>query len=249
MDWNDLRYFLALARLGSVRAAGAALGVSHSTVVRRVDALEFELRTRLFDRHRNGFVLTDAGERMMPAAVRVEDEVCALTRGAAGHDESLSGTVHLTCICWCARRSRDGVDISRNMIAIAHRKAAAAGTANVVFHAQPSGTLATFTDAQFDCVCAYNLLHLLDDPAALLRAMYRVTVPGGTLVTSTACLGGPWGRSSGASSRWLGKAPRVTVLRRDKLRAAVADVGFVDIETPDVGDSTQNVFLIARKPR
>jgi DNA-binding transcriptional LysR family regulator len=97
VDWNDLRYFLALARLGSVRAAGAALGVSHSTVVRRVDALESELRTRLFDRHRDGFVLTDAGERMMPAAVRVEDEVCALTRGAAGHDESLSGTVHLTC--------------------------------------------------------------------------------------------------------------------------------------------------------
>ncbi|MCK8499413.1 MULTISPECIES: class I SAM-dependent methyltransferase [Myxococcus] len=145
-----------------------------------------------------------------------------------------------------------GVDISRNMIAIAHRKAAAAGTANVVFHAQPAGTLDAFTDAQFDCVCAYNLLHLLDDPAALLHAMYRVTVPGGTLVTSTACLGGPLGPMFGgllAVMRWLGKAPRVTVLRRDELRAAVADAGFVDIETPDVGDSAQNVFLMARKPR
>ena len=58
MDWNDVRYFLALARRGSARAAGAALGVSHSTVVRRVDALEAQLSVRLFDRNRDGYTLT-----------------------------------------------------------------------------------------------------------------------------------------------------------------------------------------------
>jgi hypothetical protein len=51
MDWSDVLYFLALARLGSVRAAGASLGVSHSTVARRVEALECRLASRLFDRN------------------------------------------------------------------------------------------------------------------------------------------------------------------------------------------------------
>lgn len=97
MDWNDLRYFLTLARVGSVRAAASELGVSHSTVARRVGALEAKLGTRLFDRHRDGYVLTAAGSRMVPAAQRVEDEVCALAREIAGQDGQLAGTVHLTC--------------------------------------------------------------------------------------------------------------------------------------------------------
>lgn len=97
MDWDDLRHFLALARQRSVRGAASELGVSHSTVARRVEALEARLGTRLFDRHRDGVVLTEAGERMLVAAERVEDEVCALTRDAAGHDRQLAGPLHLTC--------------------------------------------------------------------------------------------------------------------------------------------------------
>lgn len=60
MDWNDVRYFLALARVGSVRAAGKRLRVSHSTVARRNEALEAQLDTRLFDRSQDGYVLTTA---------------------------------------------------------------------------------------------------------------------------------------------------------------------------------------------
>lgn len=97
MDWDDLRYFLALARLGSVRAAGAALGVSHTTVARRVEALEARLGTRLFDRHRDGYALTVSGARMVPAAERVEDDVHALGRDLAGGDDRLVGPVHVTC--------------------------------------------------------------------------------------------------------------------------------------------------------
>ena len=97
MDWNDLQYFLALARLGSVRAAGASLGVSHSTVARRVEALEEKLCARLFDRNRDGYVLTDAGREMLPRAERVEVEMAALERGLVGQDERLSGTVSITC--------------------------------------------------------------------------------------------------------------------------------------------------------
>jgi DNA-binding transcriptional LysR family regulator len=97
MDWNDLQYFLALARLGSVRAAGASLGVSHSTVARRVEALEEKLCARLFDRNRDGYVMTAAGHEMLPRAERVEVEMAALERGLVGKDERLSGTVSLTC--------------------------------------------------------------------------------------------------------------------------------------------------------
>jgi DNA-binding transcriptional LysR family regulator len=97
MDWNDLRHFVALARTGSVRAAGVQLGVSHTTVARRVEALEAQLGTRLFDRHRDGYVLTAAGRRMLPAAERVEDEVAALGRGLVGQDARLEGPLRLTC--------------------------------------------------------------------------------------------------------------------------------------------------------
>ena len=97
MDWNDLRHFLALARTGSVRAASASLGVSHSTVARRVEALEAELGVRLFDRHRDGYLLTDAARQMLPGAERVEWEMAALERGLAGQDARLEGPVRVTC--------------------------------------------------------------------------------------------------------------------------------------------------------
>lgn len=97
MDWNDVRYFLALARLGSVRSAGASLGVSHSTVARRVESLEDKLSARLFDRNRDGYLLTDAGRQMLARAERVEREMACLERELVGRDERLAGPVHVTC--------------------------------------------------------------------------------------------------------------------------------------------------------
>jgi len=96
MEWNDVRHFLALSRAGSVRAAGAQLGVSHSTVARRVEALETKLATRLFDRNRDGYSLTQAGRQMIPGAERIEKEMSALERGVIGKDEQLAGQVALT---------------------------------------------------------------------------------------------------------------------------------------------------------
>ncbi|MFK7928581.1 MAG: LysR family transcriptional regulator [Myxococcota bacterium] len=97
MDWNDLRHFLALAREGSVRSAGAQLGVSHSTVARRVESLESELSTRLFDRDRDGYTLTQAGELLRPRAEHVEREMAALERDLVGLDKRLAGTIRMTC--------------------------------------------------------------------------------------------------------------------------------------------------------
>lgn len=97
MDWDDLRHFLALARTGSVRAAGAALGVSHSTVARRVESLETQLGTRLFDRTPGGVSLTEAGHQMLPGATRVEQELAQMERGLVGQDGRLEGVVSITC--------------------------------------------------------------------------------------------------------------------------------------------------------
>ncbi len=97
MDWDDVRYFLALARSGSVRSAGSNLGVSHSTVARRVEALEGTLSARLFDRHRDGYLLTAAGRHMVPSAERIEREMADMERALIGRDERFSGRVALTC--------------------------------------------------------------------------------------------------------------------------------------------------------
>jgi DNA-binding transcriptional LysR family regulator len=101
MDWDDVRHFLALARTGSVRAAGAALNVSHSTVARRIEALESRLGVKLFDRHRDGYLLTDAGNEMVEGAERVEREIVALERSLAGQDSRLAGPVRVTCTDSC----------------------------------------------------------------------------------------------------------------------------------------------------
>jgi len=97
MDWDDVRHFLALARTGSVRAAGSLLGVSHSTVARRVEGLETRLGVKLFDRHRDGYLLTNAGHETVAGAERVEREMATLERGIVGQDARLEGPVRLTC--------------------------------------------------------------------------------------------------------------------------------------------------------
>lgn len=97
MDWNDLRYVLALSRYGSVRAAGLSLGVSHSTVARRLDQLEAALGARLFDRGPDGYVLTPTGHRALPAAERAEQALAELERSVVGEDERVAGVVGVTC--------------------------------------------------------------------------------------------------------------------------------------------------------
>jgi len=97
MDWDDVRHFLALARTGSVRAAGKSLGVSHSTVARRVEGLESRLTARLFARNRDGYTLTAAGREMLARAEGIEREMDALERELIGQDERLEGAVSITC--------------------------------------------------------------------------------------------------------------------------------------------------------
>lgn len=97
-NWDDLRLFLAVARSGTLSGAARALGVNHSTVFRRVGAFEEALGVRLFERMPTGYLLTPAGEEMHEGALRVEEEIAALSRKVTGQDLRLSGTVRVTTI-------------------------------------------------------------------------------------------------------------------------------------------------------
>jgi len=94
-DWDELRFFLAVARAGSVSAAARALRVHHATVSRRVQAFEQRVGARLFDRLSGGWVATSAGEQMRASALRVEEEMQALDRRVLGQDGDLSGTLRV----------------------------------------------------------------------------------------------------------------------------------------------------------
>jgi len=95
VQWDDLRYFLGVARTGSLTRTAADLRVSPSTVSRRIAALEADLGTRLFSHHQTGYFLTDQGRDVLARAEAVEERALELERGAAGLDTSPSGVVRL----------------------------------------------------------------------------------------------------------------------------------------------------------
>lgn len=96
LDWNDLRYFLAVARSGSTLAAAGLLQVSQSTVSRRIDMAESVLHLRLFDRMRTGYVLTEAGLSLLPQAESVEQACTAFETTALALSRTIAGRIRLT---------------------------------------------------------------------------------------------------------------------------------------------------------
>lgn len=94
-NWDNLRVFLAVARTGSLSAAARDLGVNHSTVFRRVAGFEEDLGVRLFERHREGYALTAAGEEMLAASGEIEERVQLLDRRISGRDLRLSGSLRV----------------------------------------------------------------------------------------------------------------------------------------------------------
>lgn len=95
-NWNDHQYFLAVARLGSLNAAAKYLGVTHSTVLRRINALEDTMKVRLFERFHSGYVLTPAGEGILQHVETLEESTLAIERTLLGQDVNLSGTLKIS---------------------------------------------------------------------------------------------------------------------------------------------------------
>jgi DNA-binding transcriptional LysR family regulator len=103
MDWDDVRIFLAVARYGSLRAAGRALSLSQPTIGRRLASFEATFGgPTLFDRLPEGLRLNAAGEALMPAAQQLESAALALERRRAAGSQALSGTVRVSVGEWAA---------------------------------------------------------------------------------------------------------------------------------------------------
>ncbi|RWR51916.1 LysR family transcriptional regulator [Sinirhodobacter ferrireducens] len=95
LQWDDIRFFLALARAGSLSRAARALRVEHSTVARRVTSLETALALRLFDRLASGWSLTAEGEELLAQAGAVEAQILGLARIAREQDP-MAGRVRIS---------------------------------------------------------------------------------------------------------------------------------------------------------
>jgi len=103
MDWDDARVFLAVARHGSLRAAGRALGLSQPTIGRRLAAFEAAFGgPALFDRLPEGLRLNAAGAALLETAEQLEDAALALERRHAATSPALSGTVRVSVGEWAA---------------------------------------------------------------------------------------------------------------------------------------------------
>src|SRR4051794_31857665 len=94
MDWEDVRYFVALARHGTLSAAARGLRVNHATVARRVASLETLLGRALFDRRAKGYVLTAEGKAVLDEARAMDEAALAVLRRLDSGTE-LSGPVRL----------------------------------------------------------------------------------------------------------------------------------------------------------
>jgi DNA-binding transcriptional LysR family regulator len=94
LDWEDVRFFAALTRHGSLSATARALSVNHATVARRIAALEQTLGARLFKRRPTGYDLTAAGRRALQAADVMESAASALSR--LPPEQALTGLVRIT---------------------------------------------------------------------------------------------------------------------------------------------------------
>ena len=95
-EWSDLRYFLAVARTGTLSAAARELGVAQTTVGRRLEVLEETLGARLFDRTKGGLRLSEVGAEILEHARTVDRAAADVERRARGQDQELAGTVRIT---------------------------------------------------------------------------------------------------------------------------------------------------------
>ena len=98
MNWDDLKYFLAVARTGSISGGAKKLNVQHSTVSRRLRALENKLGARLLERKKGGYELTVAGENVRQTAIRVEREIIRVDETLLGKDAKLRGPLKVSAI-------------------------------------------------------------------------------------------------------------------------------------------------------
>lgn len=145
-DWDDVRYFLAVARHGSTIAAARHLGVSQTTVARRIDGFERQLQAQLFERQKGGYQLTETGARAVPAAEAVEARMSALSENLTATAPAAHGPLRVTTMDIIARyvllaavedvRAKDP-DVAVELIISDARIDLAGGEADLAFRGGP----------------------------------------------------------------------------------------------------------------
>ena len=109
MNWDDLKVLLSLSRYGSTRKAAAQLGVSNTTVMRRLDGLEEALAGKLFDRTPDGFQATALAAELLPIAQGVEETLNEAERRLMGMDAQLTGGIKVSLPLWSAQPIYDAL--------------------------------------------------------------------------------------------------------------------------------------------
>jgi DNA-binding transcriptional LysR family regulator len=169
-DWGDLRFFLATARKGSTLAAARELGVNQTTIARRIAALETALSVRLFDRHRDGYRLSEAGAAIVTQAERIAAEAEAFERLVAQHKRDLSGVIRVTTpesfaeivlTPWLAEFIDLYPDIKVEVIATDRRFDLARGEADIAIRAtkqprEPGIVARKLADSRWGVYCSHR---------------------------------------------------------------------------------------------
>lgn len=96
LEWGDLTVILAVCRAGTLSGAARILGQNHSTIFRKINAIEEKTGVRFFERLPDGYAMTEAGETALRYAERIESEVHALSREVLGQDMRLRGKIRVT---------------------------------------------------------------------------------------------------------------------------------------------------------
>jgi ubiquinone/menaquinone biosynthesis C-methylase UbiE len=175
-------------------------------------------------------MLADVASRLKPS-----DRVLELGCGTGGTAIRLAvGVTH-----WTA------TDFSSEMIEIARAKPAGDNLSFVVADAGNA-----FDGGPFDAICAFNVLHLVDDHPAALARIFANLRPGGLLISKTWCFADmPLKlRALFALLRVVGMFPAVTSLTLSQLRQAILEAGFEIVEERIFGKYRQNPYVVARKP-
>ncbi|WP_347903893.1 LysR family transcriptional regulator [Pseudomonas purpurea] len=98
LNWDDLKFFLEVARTRKASSAAKRLAVDYTTVSRRISSLEGALGTLLFEKSRtNGFVLTAEGQRLLGYAESIESTLHMACEQVSGSGVALSGHVRMGC--------------------------------------------------------------------------------------------------------------------------------------------------------
>lgn len=98
MNWNDLKYFIALYRYGSLRRAGSSLKVNSTTVARRIRQLEQDVGSTLFIRQHNRFLPTDEADAILALAEAFEQQAAGIAQRLDNRNQSLQGVIRITSV-------------------------------------------------------------------------------------------------------------------------------------------------------